>query len=165
MKDRARYITRAAMIAALYVALTLASAAMGLSSGVIQFRLSEALCVLPALTPAAVPGLFVGCAIANTATGSLPWDTVIGSLATLIGALLTRLFRRRSAFAPLFPVLSNALIIPLVLQYIYCFEGSYLYFFATVALGEIVCCGGLGTLLLRGLRRARLFEDDKGSSD
>lgn len=161
MKERTAYVTRAAMIAALYVALTLASAAMGLSSGVIQLRLSEALCVLPALTPAAVPGLFVGCAIANIATGSLPWDTVIGSLATLIGALLTYRFRRRPALAPVFPILSNGLIIPLVLQYVYCFEGSYLYFFATVTLGELLCCGVLGTLVLKAARRARLFEGGK----
>lgn len=83
IKGNTRGMVYASAIAAIYVVLTLVSAAAGLSGGVIQFRLSEALTVLPVFTGAAVPGLFIGCAIANLVTGALPWDVAIGSLATL----------------------------------------------------------------------------------
>ena len=80
IKGNTRGMVYASAIAAIYVVLTLVSAAAGLSGGVIQFRLSEALTVLPVFTGAAVPGLFIGCAIANLVTGALPWDVAIGSL-------------------------------------------------------------------------------------
>ncbi|HOA84750.1 MAG TPA: QueT transporter family protein, partial [Bacillota bacterium] len=82
IKKSTLFIARAGIIAALYVALTFLSAAMGLASGVIQLRLSEALCVLPVFTPAAIPGLAVGCLIANFATGAVVLDVIFGSLAT-----------------------------------------------------------------------------------
>ena len=100
IKGNIRGMVYASAIAAIYVVLTLVSAAAGLSGGVIQFRLSEALTVLPVFTGAAVPGLFIGCAIANLVTGALPWDVAIGSLATLIGAYLTYRFRNRPKLAP-----------------------------------------------------------------
>ena len=121
IKGNIRGMVYASAIAAIYVVLTLVSAAAGLSSGVIQLRLSEALTVLPVFTGAAVPGLFIGCAIANLVTGALPWDVVIGSLATLIGAYLTYRFRNRPKLAPVFPILSNGLIVPFVLKYVYAF--------------------------------------------
>ena len=77
IKGNIRGMVYASAIAAIYVVLTLVSAAAGLSGGVIQFRLSEALTVLPVFTGAAVPGLFIGCAIANLVTGALPWDVAI----------------------------------------------------------------------------------------
>lgn len=141
------YLCRAAAVAALYVVLTLVSAAFGLSSGVIQFRLSEALCVLPAFTSAAVPGLGVGCLLANLLTGSPVWDVLFGTLATLLGAVGTYLLRRYKYLAPLPPVLSNTLIIPVVLRFAYGVPDGLLWLAATVGIGELVCCGGLGTAL------------------
>ena len=158
IKGNTRGMVYASAIAAIYVVLTLVSAAAGLSGGVIQFRLSEALTVLPVFTGAAVPGLFIGCAIANLVTGALPWDVAIGSLATLIGAYLTYRFRNRPKLAPVFPILSNGLIVPFVLKYVYTFPGSYWYFFLTVTVGEVVCCGLLGYLLYRALSKREIFK-------
>ena len=151
IKGNTRGMVYASAIAAIYVVLTLVSAAAGLSGGVIQFRLSEALTVLPVFTGAAVPGLFIGCAIANLVTGALPWDVAIGSLATLIGAYLTYRFRNRPKLAPVFPILSNGLIVPFVLKYVYAF-------FLTVTVGEAVCCGLLGYLLYRALSKREIFK-------
>ena len=158
IKGNTRGMVYASAIAAIYVVLTLVSAAAGLSGGVIQFRLSEALTVLPVFTGAAVPGLFIGCAIANLVTGALPWDVAIGSLATLIGAYLTYRFRNRPKLAPVFPILSNGLIVPFVLKYVYTFPGSYWYFFLTVTAGETVCCGLFGYLLYRALSKREIFK-------
>ncbi len=160
IKGNTRGMVYASAIAAIYVVLTLVSAAVGLSGGVIQFRLSEALTVLPVFTGAAVPGLFIGCAIANLVTGALPWDVAIGSLATLIGAYLTYRFRNRPKLAPVFPILSNGLIVPFVLKYVYTFPGSYWYFFLTVTAGETVCCGLFGYLLYRALSRREIFKQE-----
>lgn len=160
IKGNIRGMVYASAIAAIYVVLTLVSAAAGLSGGVIQFRLSEALTVLPVFTGAAVPGLFIGCAIANLVTGALPWDVAIGSLATLIGAYLTYRFRNRPKLAPVFPILSNGLIVPFVLKYVYTFPGSYWFFFLTVTAGETVCCGLFGYLLYRALSRREIFKQE-----
>ena len=100
MKKRTLRLVRGGLIAALYVVLTLVSAVFGLSSGVIQLRLSEALCVLPFFMPEAVPGLFIGCLLANLITGCLPFDILFGSIATLLGAVGARLLGR---YRPLVP--------------------------------------------------------------
>ncbi len=146
-------ITRAAAISALYVALTFISAAVGLSSGVIQVRLSEALCLLPLIMPEAVAGLTLGCALANFLTGCALWDIVFGSLATLIAAMLTRLLRKQFVKLPLLgtlpTILSNAIIIPFILMFVYGEEGAYLLFFATVGIGEVISAGALGWLFYK----------------
>ena len=157
MKKQTRYLTQGAAIATLYVALTLVSQWMGLASGVIQLRLSEALTVLPLFTAAAVPGLFIGCALANLVTGCAPWDVVFGSLATLLGALGTRYFAKSKWTAPVFPILANTLIVPLILLYAYQIPGSYLYFAVTVGAGEILSCGVLGVLLYGAVEKTKLF--------
>lgn len=167
-------LVQAAMIAAIYVVLTLLANAFGLANYAIQVRFSEALTILPFFTPAAVPGLFVGCILSNILTGCLPLDTVFGSLATLIGALGTyaigRISRKaigaaRSALepqkksaiykflVPLPPIISNTLIVPFVLAYVYQFEGSIPYFMLTVGIGEVISCGVLGLILLFSLDR------------
>ncbi len=153
MNYRTKHLAQGALIAALYCILTLIAAAFGLSGGVIQIRISEALCVLPAFTPAAVPGLCCGCIIANILTGCLPWDVVLGSLATLLGALGTYLLRGRKFLCLLPPVISNTLIVPWVLSLVYHFEGSILYFSLTVGAGEIISAGILGGLLKSVLDR------------
>ena len=147
MKKKTLFITQAAMVAALYVILTLLAAMSGLSSGVIQIRFSEALTVLPCFFPAAIPGLFVGCIAANMLSGALPLDVIFGSLATLIGALGTYMLRRHKFLAPLPPIIANTLVVPFVLAYVYMFEGGVPYFMLTVGIGELISCGLFGTLM------------------
>ena len=144
-KNSILYVTRGALIAALYVALTALPTTLNLSSGAIQFRISEALCILPLFFPEAVPGLFVGCLISNLLVpGVSPWDIVLGSLATLLGALgayaLRNLPEKFKWIATLPTVLSNMIIVPFVLIYAYVgVSNSYLFLMATVGLGEFVC--------------------------
>ena len=117
MKRNTLSLTRAALIAALYVILTFISQMFGLASGVIQIRLSETLTVLPLFYKEAIPGLWIGCIIANILTGCAPWDVVFGSLATLLGAIGTYYIgRKKPILGPIFPIISNMVIVPLVLQ-------------------------------------------------
>ena len=155
--QKALFLTQGAAIAALYVILTLLANALGLSSYVIQVRFSEALTILPFFTSAAIPGLFVGCILSNFLTGGLLLDVIFGSLATLLGALGTYTLRRHPRLAPLPPIISNVLIVPWVLAYVYHFEGSIPYFMLTVGLGEVISCGVLGTILLHVLQKYRRY--------
>ena len=149
-------VTRAAVIATLYVILTELSTLIGLSSGVIQVRFSEALTVLPFFTPVAIPGLFIGCIISNLLAGGALLDIVFGSIATLIGAFGTYLFRKRSIYiAPIFPILANTLIIPHILKLVYGFEGTVLYFTSTVFAGEVISCAALGIPLMMLLKKRK----------
>lgn len=161
------YLTQAALIAALYVVLTYVANAFGLANHAIQVRFSEALTVLPFFTPAAVPGLFIGCLLSNILTGCALPDIVFGSLATLLGSLGTYLLRQKKWCAPICPIVANTLIVPLVLIYGYglLIDGMsvlrcYGYYALTVGAGEIISCGVLGMLLLNVLSRYRqqIFE-------
>ena len=154
------FLTQAAVIAALYVVLTFIASALGISSGVIQIRFSEALTVLPYFTPAAIPGLFIGCLLANILTGAAIPDIVFGSLATLIGAVFTRKLRKYKWLAPVPPILANALIIPFVLLWAYSINPLW-FSFITVTIGEVISCGILGMLLLFTLKKymGRLFTE------
>lgn len=161
------YLTQAAMIAALYVVLTLIAGAFGLDHYAIQLRFSEALTILPFFTPAAIPGLYVGCLLSNLLTGCIVWDVLFGSIATLIGALGTWMLRKKSKWlAPLSPIVANTLIVPFILAYAYQFEGSIPYFMLTVGIGEILSCGVLGLLLLNLLQKYRnpIFGDNLAAS-
>lgn len=162
MKLNTKQITYSAIIAALYIILTEISNLFGLASGAIQVRISEALTILPMFTPAAIPGLFVGCFISNVLCGNLFLDVIFGSIATLLGALGTFLcskLGKNEYVGVVCPIVSNALIIPFVLKYVYCFEGALWYFAVTVGLGEIISCGVLGILLYKILKKKRFFED------
>ena len=157
-------LANAGMIAALYVVLTYIANLLGLASGAIQVRLSEALTILPVFTAAAVPGLTVGCVLANLLTGCAAWDVVFGSLATLIGAIGTRLLKNKPLLAWIPPVVSNAAIVPVVLMKVYgvedvtvfgqTFGGNsiWLMLVVTVGVGEIISCGILGLLLWRSMK-------------
>ena len=152
-------IVQAAMIAAIYVILTFIANAFGLANYAIQVRFSEALTILPYFTSAAVPGLFVGCLLSNILTGCMPLDIVFGSLATLIGAVGTRMLRKHKLLAPIPPILANTIIVPFILAYVYQFEGSIPYFMLTVGAGEIISCGILGMINLYALEKhaGRIF--------
>ena len=153
-KARTLYLTQAACIAALYVILTLLSNLFGLASGAIQIRLSEMLCLFPIFMPAAIPGVAIGCLLANLLTGAVWLDVLVGPIATLIGALGTYWLRKYRWLAPLPPVLSNALIIPFVLAYGYGVEDAIWLMMLTVGAGELISVYGLGMLLLKAVSPA-----------
>lgn len=155
------FLAQGGMVAALYVALTLIASAMGLASGQIQLRLSEALTILPCFFPAAVPGLFVGCLLANLLTGCVLWDVAVGSLATLLGALGTRFLRKSRWLAVLPPIVSNILLVPPVLAWAYGVEESIPFLMLTVGLGEVLSCGVLGELMYSALDKHRALWDRK----
>ncbi len=142
--NRTKSLVRGAVIAALYVVLTLVSAAFGLSNGAIQLRLSEALCILPVLCAEAVPGLFIGCLLANFATAAPIWDIIFGSLATLLGAAGARLLKRWPLLSPLPTILANAAIIPPVLIFAYGVPEGYWFLVATITAGEVLSTAAIG---------------------
>ncbi len=152
-RNYALTITMGGVIAALYVVLTYVANLFGLASGAIQVRLSEALTILPVFTPAAIPGLTIGCVLANWVTGCLPWDIVFGSLATLIGAVGTRVLKKNPYIAWIPPVVSNMAIVPIVLQKVYGLTDAWWYLVLTVGAGEVISCGVLGLLLYQSLKR------------
>lgn len=152
-------MTQVAIIAALYVVLTYLAGMLGLASGAIQIRFSEALTILPVFTPAAIPGLFAGCILSNLFTGCALPDIVFGSLATLIGAVCTRKLRKLPYLAPVPPIIANTVIVPFVLLYAYGVRPLWLSFL-TVFAGELISCGILGVLLyfVMKKRAAHIFE-------
>ena len=163
----ATFVAQAAVIAALYVILTYIASMMGIANGVIQVRFSEMMCILPIFTPAAVPGLFIGCIISNTISGCVIWDIIFGSLATLIGAVGTMLLRKvtfRSvpilSFIP--PILANAIVVPFVLAYAYGVEDAIWFMILTVGAGELISVAVFGGILYAALRKYRsaVFKPD-----
>lgn len=152
-RSRVRYITQAALIAALYCVLTFFSHFLGLASGAVQIRLSESLTALLYFTPAAVPGLFIGCLLSNFLTGGVMVDIILGSLATLIGAVAGYRLKRKKYLVFLPNIIANAVVIPNVLIYSYNIGEAFWYLLLTVGLGEIISCGIFGSTLLKSLRK------------
>lgn len=146
------FLTQAAMIAAFYVVLTIVFQAI--SFGQVQVRIAEALTILPAFTPAAIPGLFIGCLISNMIGSAALWDILFGSLATLLGAVFTYLFRKKNAFLIVLPpIISNSLIIPLILRYTYGINLPLYFLIGSIAIGEVLSCGVLGMILFAALQK------------
>lgn len=160
MKVDVRYLVRASLIAAIYAVLTIAL--QPISYGMMQVRVSEALTVLPFFTPAAVPGLFIGCLIANIYGGLGIIDIVFGSLATLLAAYVSYKIRKR-ALVPLPPVVVNAVVIGFVLYYAFmgdtALEAPLLVLMGWVGLGQLIACYGLGypLMILLEKYKHRLF--------
>ena len=158
-----QYLTHAAAIAAIYTVLTVIAAGFGLANGAVQVRFSEALTVLPFFTPAAVPGLAVGCLISNIVTGCALPDIIFGTLATLLGALGSHALRRNRFLVSLPPILANTSIIPFVLSYAYHIPGGIPYFMLTVGAGEVISCLLFGQILLTALSPIRnIFLTESG---
>lgn len=156
----ALFMAQASMIAALYIVLTFIANAFGLANYAVQVRFSEALTILPYFTPAAIPGLFIGCLLSNILTGCALPDIIFGSLATLLGALGTYALRKWKWCAPVCPIIANTIIVPLVLVYGYglLIEGMSLiqclgFYCLTVGAGEVISCGILGMILLTALQK------------
>ena len=154
MKDKkVTFIVQAAVIAAIYVVLTEVFAAF--SFGEVQVRLSEGLTILPYFTSASIPGLFIGCLIANTLGGAALPDIVFGSLATLAGAYFSYRLRRSRWLVPIPPIAANTLIVPFILKYAYGVNLPIPLMMLTVGLGEIISCGVIGELFLTALNKRR----------
>ena len=174
-RNSALFITKAAVIAALYFALSMLSNAVGLCSGVIQCRVSEALTILPAFLVEAIPGLAIGCLLTNIITSATIWDIIFGTGATLIGAigtyLIGRLVREKvlspsvntksgsgilrivvlTALFALPPIVSNAIIIPPVLKFALGMPDAFWFILVTVTAGEVIACGIFGGILMAAL--------------
>ncbi|MBR6897264.1 MAG: QueT transporter family protein [Lachnospiraceae bacterium] len=160
-KISAAYIALAAAIAALYVVITVAFAPI--SYNMMQVRVSEMLCVLPMFTSAAIPGLFIGCLIANVAGGAIVLDVIFGSLATLIGAVFAYLLRKHRWLVPIPTVIANALIVPFVLKYGYGVEEFIPVIAAWVAAGEVISCCIFGQILAGALKKYKSELDPKNN--
>ena len=152
---KTKFITQAAIIAALYIVLTYITNLFGLANGAIQVRISEALTVLPYFTFSAVPGLFVGCLLSNIVTGCPVIDVVFGSVATLIGAVGTYALKKHKYFAPIPPVVANTVVIPIVLMATSGTEMNFWYFAFTIFIGEAISCGLLGMYLIKVLEKRK----------
>ena len=140
-----KYIVRASLIGALYIAITIVFAPI--SYGPVQVRISEMLTILPVIDPAAIPGLFIGCMIANIAGGFGPWDIFLGSFITLIAAILSYYIGKKSSpyFAPLSPIILNSLGVSAYLTFLT--HTPYLFLVFTIFIGELISAGGLGIFL------------------
>ena len=149
------YICTAGVIGALYTAITVFIGPLG--NAAIQCRISEALCVLPIFTFAAIPGLTLGCLISNLITGCLWQDVLFGTLATLIGGVGARLLKRLPYLAPLPTVIANTVIVPLVLAYAYRAEEGIPLLMLTVGVGEIISAYVLGLALYISLRKSASY--------
>ena len=145
------FMTQAAMIAAIYVVLTIVFAPS--SFGEVQVRIAEALTILPVFTPAAIPGLFIGCLLANFLGGAAALDVIFGSIATLIGAVGSYLLRKNRYLVSVPPILANMIIVPWVLRFAYGSEDMIWFSTITVGIGEILAIGLLGQILLSVLIR------------
>ena len=151
-----KMMAQGAVIAAVYVVLTLAFAPI--SFGAVQFRISEALCILPFFTVAAVPGGSIGCLLANILAGAALPDIVFGTLATLIGAIVSYRLRNISKWLVCIPpILANAIIIPFVLKFAYGLTDLIPYMMLTVGIGEVLAVGVLGNLLMLALEPKSSF--------
>ena len=135
-----------------------------LSFGEVQIRFSEALTILPFFTPAAIPGLFIGCIIANLLGGAIPVDIIFGSIATLIGAVFTYKLRNSNRFlAPIPPIAANAIIVPFVLRFGYGVNLPIPLMMLTVGIGEVVSCAIVGLILQTALLKYKnvIFRSQK----
>lgn len=160
-KTVTKLVARAGVIAPLYFVLTMA--VLPVASGAIQFRVSEALTLLPLVFPEAIPALFAGCILANLVSGCVVYDVIFGSVVTLLAACLTyaagRIFKKtwlKIAVGGIFPVLLNAFLLPLI--WLFCYESlEYAYMIQVLFLiaGQGVSVYLLGTFLMLPVMRMR----------
>ena len=156
MQSKIKFLTAAGLIAAMYTVLCLVFSPI--SYGAVQVRIAEALCVLPYFTPAAVPGLTVGCFLANLLCGMTNvMDIIFGTFATLLGALLARAVRKYKFLVPVPSILANTIILPFVFRFAYGEAQPLLLMMGFVGIGEILSCGVLGLGLLFVLSKFNLF--------
>lgn len=153
----AKNISKAGLIASLYIVLTFITNMFGLANGAIQIRISEALTILPAIMPTAIPGVTIGCLISNIITGCTPVDIVFGTLATLIGAIGTYVLRNNKYLAVIPPIVANTIIVPVVLMYSTGTQLNFWFCAFTVCIGEIISCAILGLFLLKQIEKRNIM--------
>lgn len=164
-KKSTKYIVQAAVIAALYAVLTFLQNTLlpGSASMAVQFRVSEILTILAVFTPAAIPGLTIGCVIANISSLSVlgPYDLIFGSLASLIAAILIRAFRNIRLFSlpvlsAIMPAIANGIFVGFEIEFFFV-EGGF-HFADFLIQGGLVALGELGVLIVLGLPLAKIIE-------
>lgn len=153
MNKKTLYVTQSAAIAAIYIVLVFVFQYS--SFGPIQFRIAEALTVLPYFTPAAIPGVTIGCLLSNILFEADILDIIFGSLATLIAAVLSYQLRSNKFLVPIPPILVNAIVIPWVLKYAYFESDPIPFMMLTVGLGQLVSAGVIGMILLFALEKVK----------
>ncbi len=167
-KKSTRYIVQAAAIAALYAVLTILQNVLlpGTASAAVQFRVSEVLAILAVFTPAAIPGLTIGCIIANISSLSVlgPYDLIFGSLASLVAALCMYALRNVRWFslpvlAALMPAVANGILVGFEIEFFFV-EGGF-HFGDFLLQGGLVALGELGVLIILGLPFAKLIEKQR----
>jgi len=159
VKNKTKFITMSAAIAAIYVVLTIVFAPISFLA--VQVRIAEALTALPMFSLAAIPGLFIGCLFGNLLGGAVVWDIVFGSIATLIGAVGSYLLRKNRWLVPIPPIVSNSLIVPFVLKYAYGMDLPIPVLILDILIGELLGCYVLGELLISIIEKTgtKLFEN------
>ena len=155
---KTKHIAIAAIVAALYVVLTLPLGPLA-TSNFINVRPSEALTLLPLLSPAAIPGLFIGCLISNIPSAFGIWDILFGSMVTLVAAILTK-FSRNAWIGGIFPVLLNAIFLPLIFI-LSGLEEAYWMLFLSILLTQTIWVYGLGIPLYYFCKHKKVFEPKK----
>ncbi len=158
MNNKVKILVKAGIIAALYVVLVVVFSYS--SFGPIQFRIAEMLTILPLFTPAAIPGLFIGCLLANVLGGAVFLDVVFGSLATLVAAYMSYRLRKKEWLVPVPPVLINAVVVGIILKFVYAEAASVWVLMGSVFLGQMVSAYGLGMILMKALKPFRKYIED-----
>lgn len=155
-----RFLVQASLIAAIYTALCMILHPISFGFAGVELRVSEALTLLPVLTPAAVPGLFIGCLLSNLLGGATMLDVVFGSLTTLVAAMLSRKWRNQPVLAAVPPVVLNAVVIGALLRYAYGVAMPLWLCMLSIGLGQLAACFALGLPMLYMLRRipAKTFD-------
>ena len=153
MNKKTLFITEAAVIGAIYTVLVMLFAPI--SYGPIQVRIAEALTILPYFTPAAIPGVTIGCFLSAILNGADILDVIFGTLATLIAAILSYRLRRYKYLVPIPPIVVNAIVIPWVLHFAYGIPDSIPFMMLTVGFGEVIAAGVLGIVLLLALDKMK----------
>ena len=148
-----RFLAQAGLIAAIYTALCLVLHPISFGFGGVELRVSEALTLLPALMPSAVPGLLIGCLLANLMGGATLLDIVFGSLTTLVAAMLTRKFREKPLLAAFWPVILNALVIGALLRYAYGVPMPLWLCMLSIGAGQAIACYAIGLPVMRMMKR------------
>lgn len=153
MNKKILYLTQSALIAAIYVVLLLVFQSISYMD--VQIRIAEALTILPFFTPAAIPGVFLGCLIGGVLTGSLPIDYVFGSLTTLVAAYLSYKLRFNKKLVVVPPIFLNAIVVPWILRYGYGLATPIPWMMITVGIGEVISVGLFGYVLLIALDKQK----------
>lgn len=180
-RGKKKYVIQTIVIAILYVILTIIADQFGMAKGIVQVRISDALCVLPYFTPAAIPGLFIGCLASNAIISLTPnpmtggmmlssaqqYYVILGSCSVMLAAIVSYLIRKSKFIVCVPPIIFNTITVPLLFKFAFRYEDSLLKCFLTVGVGELISCGLLGTALLLALEdsRDKFFpQDDKIST-